>query len=79
MKKKFLNWYNSFTEKVANIQSDDKQKLILNTLFHEMETADSVILFNKVQEAFVAELTSRKADAIEEHRLISTFFREGLS
>jgi len=75
--KTFLcEYYLRFTQKLTDVQNTDRQKIILDTLFHNTSTADSLILFNKVQEAFNAEMDLRRADALEERRLIDAFFKQ---
>jgi len=68
--------YLKFTQKLTDVQNTDRQKVILDTLFHNTSTADSLILFNKVTEAFNAEMDLKRADALEERRLIDAFFKQ---
>lgn len=75
IRKYLCNAYIKFTQKLTDVQNNDKQKVILDTLFHDMSTAESLILYNRIQEEFNNEMDLRRADALEERRLIDTYFK----
>ena len=79
MRKITLDVRTWFTRTLVDAQNTDKQKAILNILFNSNSTEESIELLNKVQAAFNAEMQERKADAIEEHRVIASYFREAIA
>lgn len=68
-----------FTRTLVNAQIHDKQKVIMDTLLSGMSTEESIALLAKVQLAFNQEMEERKVEAIEEHRIIASYFREAIA
>lgn len=75
---KFIAWCKSWKEQIADIKVNDRKNTILDQMLFGLSTEESIELYNSVLTAFNSEMEQRKQEAIEEHRIISGFFRDGL-
>lgn len=57
----------------------DKQRLIMELLFKDVDTKDSIKLYNTVTEKFFKQLNSRENKAKSEIQVISVFMSENES
>lgn len=69
---------NLFKEKQNNILLDN-ERAIMELLFKDINTKDSINLYNKVTERFFKELRNREVRAKSEIEIISVFMSDNLS